>query len=185
MIQRDTYSVQTNPRLILRRWQASDYEPFAKLNADSEVMRYFPAPFSRSKSDAMIDRMEAHHDAHGFGFWAVEHRQTGEFMGLIGLSIPKFQAHFTPTVEVGWRLAQPFWGHGYATEGARASLDYGFNTLKLPEIVAFTATINHRSIAVMKRLGMTTNPAENFDHPNIPVGHTLSCHVLYRISRLL
>ena len=169
-------------RLLLRRWQRSDYEPFAALNADPEVMRYFPAMLSRSESDAMVERMESHHKAHGFGLWAVEHRETTQFMGMIGLNIPKFQAHFTPTVEVGWRLAQKFWGHGYATEGARAALGYGFQTLGLSEIVSFTAVVNHRSIAVMKRLGMTTDAAENFDHPNVSSGHVLQPHVLYRIQ---
>ena len=168
-------------RLLLRRWQPSDYGPFAALNADPEVMRYFPAMLSQAESDAMIDRIEMHHEAHGFGFWAVEHQETGQFMGFIGLNIPTFQAPFIPTVEVGWRLAQPFWGYGYATEGARAALAYGFETLGLSEIVAFTAVVNHRSIAVMKRLGMITDEAENFDHPNVPLGHVLRPHVLYRI----
>ena len=168
-------------RLLLRRWQPSDYEPFAALNADSEVMRYFPMMLSRAESDEMINRIEAHHEAHGFGFWAVELQPSGEFMGMIGLSIPNFRSHFTPTVEIGWRLAQEFWGHGYATEGAKACLDYGFERLQLSEIVSFTATVNHRSMAVMKRLGMTTDEAENFDHPNLPLGHVLQPHVLYRI----
>ncbi|MEM9216411.1 MAG: GNAT family N-acetyltransferase [Cyanobacteria bacterium P01_F01_bin.150] len=170
-------------RLVLRQWQSSDYEPFVALNADPEVMRYFPKVLSRLESNGMIERIKEHQTKHGFGLWVLEHQQTRQFMGFIGLNIPTFQAHFTPTVEVGWRLAQPFWGHGYATEGARASLDYGFNTLRLPEIVSFTATINHRSIAVMQRLGMTTDVTENFDHPKLPLGHALRPHVLYRISK--
>lgn len=169
-------------RLILRSWQLSDHEPFAALNADPEVMCYFPNLLSRSQSDAMIQKIEDHHKAHGFGFWAVEHRISGLFMGLIGLSIPQFQAPFLPAVEIGWRLARPFWGWGYATEGAQASLHYGFAICELPEIVAFTAIVNDRSMAVMQRLGMTNHEAETFDHPNLPSGHRLRPHVLYRLS---
>lgn len=169
-------------RLILRRWQSSDIEPFAALNADPEVMRYFPSVLSLAESKAMVDRIEAHYEAHGFGLWAVEHRQSGEFIGFIGLSIPAFQAPFMPAVEVGWRLARDFWGQGYATEGANAALRYGFETLGLAEIVSFTATVNLRSIAVMQRLGMTTDEAENFDHPKVRSNSWLCRHVLYRID---
>jgi ribosomal-protein-alanine N-acetyltransferase len=167
-------------RLILRDWRDSDYEPFAQLNADPEVMRYFPAPLSRQESDRLVEGMIEHHRTHGFGLWAVEEQNSGSFMGFVGLNIPTFAAHFTPTVEVGWRLATPFWGKGYATEAAREALRYGFEELQLLEIVSFTATINQRSIAVMKRLGMTHDPAEDFDHPRVPTGHPLQRHVLYR-----
>ncbi len=169
-------------RLILRAWQPSDRDPFARLNGDPVVMRYFPSPLSRAKSDALVERIQEHHLTHGFGFWAVEEKATGNFIGFIGLNIPSFEAHFTPTMEIGWRLARPFWGQGYATEGANQVLDYGFDVLKLPEIVSFTAKVNKPSIAVMERLGMTHNRADDFDHPRLPPGHPLGQHVLYRIT---
>ena len=168
-------------RLILRTWKVADRGPFAQLNADPSVMRYFPVTLSRPESDALVDAIEAHHSIHGFGLWAVEEKATGAFMGFIGLNIPSFQAHFTPTVEIGWRLAQPFWGKGYATEGARQALSYGFQGLGLSEIVSFTATVNRPSIAVMKRLGMTYNPVDDFEHPRLCPGHPLRPHVLYRM----
>jgi RimJ/RimL family protein N-acetyltransferase len=171
------------PRLRLRHWQGSDLAPFAAMNADPVVMEHFPAPLSRAESDQMLERITTHHQTHGFGLWAVEVKATGDFIGFIGLNVPTFEAHFTPTVEIGWRLARPFWGLGYATEGARQALAVGFHRLGLPEIVSFTATINHRSIAVMQRLPMTHDPAENFDHPRVAVGHPLARHVLYRMPR--
>jgi RimJ/RimL family protein N-acetyltransferase len=171
------------PRLRLRRWQASDLAPFAAMNADPVVMEHFPAPLSRAESDQMVERITTHHQTHGFGLWAVEVKATGDFIGFIGLNVPTFEAHFTPTVEIGWRLARPFWGLGYATEGAKQALAVGFHRLGLPEIVSFTATINHRSIAVMQRLPMTHDPAENFDHPRVAAGHPLARHVLYRMPR--
>ena len=169
-------------RLILRTWEASDRVPLAQLNANPQVMRYFPATLSQAESDVLLDALEAHHRTHGFGLWAVEEKVTGAFIGFIGLNIPSFQAHFTPTVEIGWRLAPAFWGKGYATEGAKQALSYGFQMLGLPEIVSFTATVNRPSIAVMERLGMTHNETDDFDHPRLPPGHWLRRHVLYRIT---
>lgn len=169
-------------RLILRTWQSSDLEPFAQLNADPEVMRFFPSTLSRAESDTLVERIQAHHRIHGFSLWAVEEKATGNFMGFIGLNIPSFEVHFTPTVEIGWRLAQPFWGKGYATEGAKQALDYGFTILALPEIVSFTATVNKPSIAVMERLGMSRTESDDFDHPRLPPGHPLQRHVLYRAT---
>ncbi|NET38211.1 MAG: GNAT family N-acetyltransferase [Cyanothece sp. SIO1E1] len=169
-------------RLRLRSWQQSDREPFAQLNADAEVMKYFPATLSRSESDALVERIERHHRAHGFGLWAVEVLSTAAFIGFVGLNVPTFQAHFTPTIEVGWRLARAFWGKGYATEAARSAINYGFEVVGLNEIVAFTAQSNLRSIAVMRRLGMTYQPADDFDHPSLPSGHALQRHVLYRLN---
>ena len=168
-------------RLILRDWQSSDLETFAQMNADSEVMKYFPASLSRQESDQLVERIEDHHKIHGFGSWAVEERSTGSFIGSVGLNVPSFQAHFTPTVEVGWRLARPFWGQGYATEGARKAISYGFKVIGLSEIVSFTSQLNLRSIAVMKRLGMTYQVADDFDHPRFSSGHPLQRHVLYRL----
>ena len=168
-------------RLILRDWQSSDLEPFAQMNADAEVMKYFPASLSRQESNQLVERIEDHHQIHGFGLWAVEERSTGSFIGFVGLNVPSFQAHFTPTVEVGWRLARPFWGQGYATEGARKAISYGLEIIRLSEIVSFTSQLNLRSIAVMKRLGMTYQAADDFDHPRLPSGHPLQRHVLYRL----
>lgn len=170
-------------RLIFRRWQDSDCQPFAQMNSDVEVMKYFPALLSPEESNALIERIERHHEVHGFGLWAVEEQATGTFIGCIGLLVPKFQAHFTPTVEVGWRLAKDFWGKGYATEGAKEVIKYGFEVIGLKEIVSFTALSNQRSIAVMKRLGMTRQQSDDFDHPKLPQGHPLQRHVLYRLQQ--
>lgn len=170
-------------RLRLRRWREGDREPFAALNADPVVMEHLPALTSRAESDAMVDRIEAHFDRRGFGLWAVEVRGGAPFVGFVGLWTPMFEAHFTPAVEVGWRLARAHWGHGYATEAARAAVDYGFEELELEEIVAFTVPGNFRSRRVMERLGMTHDPVDDFDHPGIPAGHPLRRHVLYRLAR--
>ena len=168
-------------RLVLRPWRPADRAPFAALNADPAVMEHFPAPLTREESDAMIARAEAHLDQHGFGPWAVEVRGGAPVIGFVGLVVPRFTAHFTPCVEIGWRLARAHWGHGYATEAARAALAFGFGTVGLAEIVSFTVPANVRSIAVMERLGMTRDPAGDFEHPNLPEGHPLRRHVLYRI----
>jgi RimJ/RimL family protein N-acetyltransferase len=171
-------------RLILRRWRASDRQPFAKMNADLRVMEYFPHPLTRVASDELADRIEAHFEKYGFGVWAAELLTTGQFIGFIGLNVPTFEAHFSrpafPAVEIGWRLARDYWGMGLATEGARAVLRYAFMQLQLPEVVSFTTVGNHRSRRVMKKLGMTHNPADDFDHPDLPEGEPLRRHVLYR-----
>ena len=137
-------------RLRLRRWREGDREPFAALNTNPVVMEHFPALTSRSESDAMVDRIEAHFDRRGFGLWAVEVRGGAPFVGFVGLWTPMFEAHFTPAVEVGWRLARAHWGHGYATEAARAAVDYGFEELELEEIVAFTVPGNFYQIGVSR-----------------------------------
>jgi RimJ/RimL family protein N-acetyltransferase len=170
------------PRLKLRQWRDSDYEPFAALNADEEVMRYFPAPMTREESDALAGRARAHVADHGWGLWAVERLDNGAFIGFVGLARPSFEAHFTPAVEVGWRLARTQWGHGYATEAARAAVEFGFDALRLDEIVSFTAAINLPSRRVMERLGMGHDPADDFDHPRVADG-PLRRHVLYRLKR--
>ncbi len=169
-------------RLLLRRWRHSDLAPFATLNADARVREFLPGILTRDASDRLAGRIAAHFDAHGFGLWAVEIRDVEPFAGFIGLSIPDFEAPFTPCVEVGWRLAARHWGHGYATEGARAALRFGFETLGLGEIVSFTVPQNARSRRVMERLGMTRDAADDFDHPSLPDGHPLKHHVLYRIA---
>ncbi|GAB7052087.1 GNAT family N-acetyltransferase [Catenuloplanes indicus] len=167
-------------RLTLRRWRDADREPFAALNADPEVMRHFPATLSREQSDAMIDRIDGDLARQGFGLWAVD--APDGFIGFVGLARPRFEAHFTPATEVGWRLARHAWGHGYATEAARAVLAHAFTALALPGLVSFTAHTNARSRAVMRRLGLTHDPAEDFRHPNIPPDDPLQPCVLYRID---
>jgi RimJ/RimL family protein N-acetyltransferase len=169
--------------LRLRRWSAADRDAFAAINADARVMEYFPHTLSRSESAASAERIAAHFEQHGFGLWAVEIPNIAPFVGFIGLSIPRFQAHFTPCVEIGWRLAAEFWGQGLATEGAQAALEFGFESLQLREIVSFTATGNTRSRRVMEKLGMTHDSSDDFDHPLLAVGHPLRRHVLYRIAR--
>lgn len=173
----------TTDRLCLRRWRPSDRAPFAALNADPRVMEYFPAPLSREESDALMSRIQDHFDQHGFGLWAVEIPTVVPFAGFIGLAIPRFTAHFTPCVEIGWRLAAAQWGHGYATEGARAVLRFGFETLGLHEIVSFTVPANRRSRRVMERIGMIHHLDDDFDHPALPESHPLRRHVLYRCVR--
>jgi RimJ/RimL family protein N-acetyltransferase len=146
-------------------------------------MEHFQAPLSRAESDALVDRIEAAFNQRGFGLWAVEVTAGAPFIGFVGLSVPTFEAHFTPAVEVGWRLAPEHWGRGYATEAARAAVDFGFTSAGLDEIVSFTVAANTRSVAVMERLGMTHDPVDDFDHPRIPPGHALRRHVLYRLKR--
>lgn len=170
-------------RLLLRAWRDDDREPFAALNADFEVMEHFPAPLTRRESDALIERIRHHFDAHGYGLWALEVRESGDFVGFTGLVHQSFPAHFTPAVEVGWRLDRNVWGQGYATEAARAALEHGFGAVGLDEIVSMTAVGNTRSRRVMERLGMTRDPADDFDHPNIAEASPLRRHVLYRIRR--
>lgn len=169
-------------RLLLRRWRRSDRTPYAALNADPEVAELLAGPLTRAESDAMVERIEQGFNAHGFGLWALERLDTADFVGFTGLSVPRFTAPFTPAVEIGWRLARSAWGHGFATEAARAALDDGFARVGLAHIVSFTAVINTRSRAVMDRLGMTHDPADDFDHPNLPEGHPLRRHVLYRLA---
>jgi RimJ/RimL family protein N-acetyltransferase len=170
-------------RLLLRRWREADREPFAVMNADPRVMEHFPKLLNREESDAVVARTEAHFTEHGFGLWAVEIPGVTPFAGFIGLAIPQFAAAFTPCVEIGWRLAAEFWGRGYATEGARAALAFGFEELNRSEILSFTVPENVRSRRVMEKLGLTHDPADDFDHPLLPAGHRLSRHVLYRASR--
>jgi ribosomal-protein-alanine N-acetyltransferase len=173
----------TTGRLLLRHWRDDDRAPFAAMNADPRVMEHFLAPLSRLESDALIDEFEARFDPRGFGLWALERRDDGTFIGFTGLAAVPWEAHFTPAIEVGWRLAPDAWAHGYATEAAREAVRFGFEDAELDEIVSFTVPANVRSRAVMERLGMTHDPADDFDHPRLPVGHPLRRHVLYRIDR--
>lgn len=170
-------------RLRLRPWREADLAPFAAINADPVVMEHFPSVLERASSDAMAERIGGHFDRHGYGLWAVEVPDVAAFIGFIGLAIPRFTASFTPCVEVGWRLARRYWGLGYATEGARAAVAFGFAEAGLEEIVSFTVPANRRSLAVMERLGMTSEAREDFDHPVLPAGHPLRRHRLYRLRR--
>ena len=169
-------------RLLLRGWRDDDLEPFAALNADPEVMEFMPRCLERAECEAIIGRIRDHFARHGFGWWAVEVPGKTPLIGFVGISVPRFEAHFMPCVEVGWRLARAHWGKGYAVEAARAAIAFGFEEAGLDEIVSFTAVINKRSEQVMQRLGMTRDPSEDFDHPTLPKDHRLCRHVLYRIS---
>lgn len=171
----------TTARLRLRRWREADAAPFAAMNGDPEVMRYFPRPLTREESGELIAKIEAGFERDGFGLWAVELRSSGELVGFAGLARPAFVAHFTPAVEVGWRLARSAWGNGYATEAGAASLSFGFERHGLDEVVSFTAAGNGRSRRVMERLGMRRAPEDDFDHPQLREGHPLRRHVLYRV----
>jgi RimJ/RimL family protein N-acetyltransferase len=168
-------------RLILRPWRDDDLAPFAALNADPEVRAHFPSCLSRAESDGQATKIRAAFEERGHGLWAVEVDGGAPFIGFIGLAVPSFSAHFTPCTEIGWRLARAAWGRGYACEGARAALDFGFGPLQLAEIVSMTTPGNARSRRVMETLGMRRAPADDFDHPNLPSGSPLRRHVLYRL----
>jgi RimJ/RimL family protein N-acetyltransferase len=172
----------TTARLQLRDWRDSDLPPFARLNADPQVMAFMPKSLSREESDASVGRIRRHFDRSGFGLWAIEVIGGAEFIGFTGLSIPRITAPFTPCVEIGWRLAAEHWGRGFATEAARACLNSGFSQLKLAEIVSFTTAINVRSRRVMERLGMTRDPADDFEHPSLLASHPLQPHALHRAA---
>lgn len=167
-------------RLRLRDWRDDDLPAFAAMNADPRVMESLPARLDRAQSDALAARIRANINVHGFGWWALEVPGVAPFIGFVGLSVPQFQAHFTPCAEISWRLAAAHWGRGYATEAARLALAYGFDTLGLADIVSFTTRENRRSRVVMERLGMRHDPADDFEHPSLPPGHPLRLHVLYR-----
>jgi len=170
-------------RLRLRAWRAADLEPFAALNADPCVMRFLPRLLTRAESDALARQAQSSITQRGWGPWALELRGCGSFIGCLGLAVPSFQAHFTPCVEILWRLARPYWGAGLATEAGRECLRFGFEELRLEEVVAFTVPANQRSRALMERLGLRQDAAGQFRHPRLPSEHPLSCHVLYRLAR--
>lgn len=167
----------------MRPWRDSDRAAFAVMNDDPDVMRYLPAMLTAEESSALVDRIEAHFAEHGFGLWALEVPGVAPFIGYCGLLRVHFEAHFTPAVEIGWRLARPYWDQGYATEAARAALEWGFINFNVDEIVSFTVPANKRSRRVMERIGMSHDPADDFDHPRLPAGHPLERHVLYRARR--
>ncbi|QIY66578.1 GNAT family N-acetyltransferase [Streptomyces sp. RPA4-2] len=168
-------------RLLLRPWRESDLEPWAAMNADPEVREYLGELLTREQSDAVVAGMQAEFDERGFGWWALEARHTGEFIGRAGLDEAGDDMPFTG-VDIGWRLMRSAWGHGYATEAALACLAFGFESLGLPEVVASTTVDNLRSQAVMRRIGMTRDPADDFEDPSVPKGPLRQC-LLYRVSR--
>ena len=170
-------------RLVLRQWRDSDLTEFARMCADPQVMRYFPAPLDRLESAALIGRIRGHFAEYGFGAWALERKDSGEFIGLTGLMNVGFDADFTPAVEIGWRLAREHWGLGFASEAAWTALRCGFDRLQLEEIVAFTTEANLPSQKVMQAIGMHYDPAADFQHPRLAADDPLRHHVLYRITR--
>jgi len=170
-------------RLILRPWREEDKEPFARMNANPEVMRYFSSILSREESDAQVEWFDKHMSEYGYCMWVAEEKETGDFAGFVGLNNIGHDLPFTPAVEIGWRLSSAYWGKGYATEAAQASLKDGFDRAGLGQIVAYTAQTNLPSIAVMKRLGMNQDKDGGFLHPELPEDHVLRPHVLYRLNR--
>jgi RimJ/RimL family protein N-acetyltransferase len=168
-------------RLLMRRWQESDREPFAELNADPDVMHYFPASLDRAGSDALLDRCEQRFEKQGFGLWALELREPGEFLGFTGLNPMPAGVPGAGGMEVGWRLGRSAWGHGYATEAAEAAVRVAFDDLGLDELWSMTAVLNTPSQAVMRRLGMTLHA--HFEHPSLEPGHPLRPHVVHRLAR--
>jgi ribosomal-protein-alanine N-acetyltransferase len=170
-------------RLALRDWHEADRAPFAAMNADPVVMEFFPKPFTAAQSDALVDNFQAELEESSYCPWAVEELSTGAFIGFVGLHAVPAYLPFAPGAEVGWRLARPYWGRGYATEAAVAAVQFGFGPLDMDRILSFTAVVNLRSRRVMERLGMSRDEADDFDHPNIALGHPLRPHVLYSLSR--
>lgn len=174
-------TIQTE-RLVFRQWNKKDIKPLAKLYSDPRVMEFWKV---KNLEDTVreYNHFVSTIEKNGWGFWAIELRESHEFIGLIGLENVGFKAHFTPAVEIGWRLHYDFWGKGYATEGAIAVLQYGFESLNLNEIVAFTCALNVRSRNVMEKLKMRYNPIDDFDDPDFPEGHPYKRSVLYRITK--
>jgi RimJ/RimL family protein N-acetyltransferase len=169
-------------RLLLRRWTDDDREDFAQISANPEVMQYRLAPLSRQESDALIDQIEASFDENGFGLWTVERLEDGRLLGFTGFGTSDFGAPFCTAIDIGWTLARDVWGHRYATEGAVAAMDFAFDELQLNEVVAHTTQLNERSQAVMRRLGMTHDPGDDFDAPWYEIGHPRRRFVLYRMK---
>ncbi len=170
-------------RLALRPWRDADVEPWVSMGEDPRVMEFFASPPTREQSLRSAARLRAGLERDGYGWWVAEHKEDRAFAGVIVLIDVPFEAHFTPAMEIGWRLMPAYWGRGLATEGARAALSFAFGTLGRSEVVAMTARINVRSQRVMQRLGMTYDPADDFLHPLVETGHRIQLHVLYRAKR--
>lgn len=176
----------TTERCVLRHWRDEDLDALAAINTDERVLEHLPGALTYDESRAMLARIRHHFDRRGFGLWCLEVIEPGfesPCIGFVGLQVPGFEAHFTPCIEVGWRIAPAFWGRGYATEAAAAAIDDLFERVGAHEIVSLTVPANRRSWSVMERLGMTRDPADDFEHPSLPVGDRLRSHVLYRLSQ--
>ncbi|MDP1712971.1 MAG: GNAT family N-acetyltransferase [Candidatus Nanopelagicaceae bacterium] len=167
-------------RLLLRQWRDDDLGQLIEMNADPKVMEFIGPTLNEDQSKAMMERARKSWDEHGYGRFAVEVLATGSVIGFVGLAPTRIDAHFAPAVEIGWRLSTQYWGHGYATEGAKAVKDYAFENLGLQEIVSFTSTQNLRSRHVMEKIGLSRNPSDDFEHPNASLSETLRANVLYR-----
>jgi RimJ/RimL family protein N-acetyltransferase len=176
------FDIVNTDRLLLRRWREEDRAPFAELNGDPETLVFFPSTLTRAESDAFVDRIEARFEDHGYGLWALEVRQTGEFIGFTGFApMPENVPGGPDGTEIGWRLARTAWHHGYATEAARGALDVAFAGVGLPEVWSFTSVLNTPSRAVMRRIGMTE--VARFEHPRVPDGSPIKPHVMYYLAR--
>lgn len=171
-------------RLYLRTWNSSDTEPYWVINQDPRVIEFLRGALTHEEVDQFILGANQHQEKWGFTLWAAELKATGELIGFIGLNYTDWPAHFTPAVEVGWRLGSQYWGHGYATEGAKAALDFGFNTIGLEEIFSFTVPMNKRSIRVMEKIGLKRDENGDFRHPKLALDHPLSLHILYRLKKI-
>ncbi len=170
-------------RLILREWKEEDKAPFARMNADPMVMEFFPRRLTENDSNHLVDRFQKHFETSGFGFYAVELKKTGDFMGFAGLQAVEMAVPFTPAVEIAWRLDYEYWGKGYATEAAQTVLGHGFTELKLKEIVAYAVHDNSRAIKLIEKIGMKRDPKMDFDYPHLPKDHPLGRFVLYRMAK--
>ena len=177
----DNFVIETK-RLRLRRWKDTDIEPFTRINTDPRVMEYFPSTFDAVQTEQIIRKQEDSFETRGFGLWACELKESNTFIGFTGLSSPSFESSFTPCIEIGWRLAFEHWGKGYAPEAAKAVLHFAFDQLRLKEVLSWTAVNNLQSRRVMEKIGMQQDLTGDFEHPNIPAGHKLRPHVLYRIQ---
>jgi RimJ/RimL family protein N-acetyltransferase len=178
-----TQVILETERLILRTWSMDDLDAMAAIDCDLKVGEFLPRGANRAATEAGIQRIMKHYQEKGFSLYAVELKATHEFIGFVGLSTPSFQAHFTPTVEIGWRLGSQHWNKGYATEAAKAVMHYAFTVLDLKELVSFTVVANQASRRVMEKIGLHHEPQHDFDHPNLEEGSPLKRHVLYRLSK--
>ena len=168
-------------RLIIRDWKDEDITPFTEMNSDPEVMKYFPSALTPEKSLEFFERITAAIKEKGYGLFAAELAETNELIGFVGFAGPRFEAWFTPCIEIGWRLRKKFWGRALAPEGAAACLEMGFNEFGFADIFSFTSEINAPSRRVMEKIGLSH--IGDFDHPNIPEGNALRKHVLYKIDK--
>jgi len=175
------FAILETERLLLRPWREEDLAPFAALNADPRVMRFFPSTLARDESDAFAARIRAHFAEWGYGLWAVELPHIAPFIGFVGLQWTTFEAAFAPALEVGFRLAADRWGCGYASEGGRAALRFAFEQARLQEIVSFTTHVNLPAQKTIEKLGLVRDAAGDFEHPRLPPGHPLRRHFLYRV----